>query len=410
MGANGSDRADIVNLVFGKALLPADAFSGSIQFVHSDVFSCRAVTESRDVHEIDDPAKMGMLAEERLVYTEIGFPDDMLSKVSILSLNPPGVASEFEAALNWIFSRTDILVWYTDTWTEHEHQFWSMVPIRFKDHSYLCTSADSGIAAPSAPLKPVFRSKMPLDLPFARQVVADGMSDAKRLRECGAYGLITAIRKDISAAKREAEDQITLLAQKYPGAIETARTSLAAKRDAAEPEAPAAAPAALQAEVAAEDHAADAPCSVTQLNPPAQADSSEQTMGYDPTQLIQALEKLDDDLRSEVTSDVQNTFRKASEVLIEAAEDMRDHAKDCAATMELRQLAEDTSDTLQLLSFESDPASCPNGINVLISFKQHARELQVGLAPPCAAQPLPATADAFEMKAPMPEEQLVSQQ
>ncbi|MEO0745775.1 MAG: hypothetical protein AAFY49_10535 [Pseudomonadota bacterium] len=342
LGRDAAPRADIVNLIFGGMLLPTEALSGAVQFQYASAFACTATTQDRISKEVTDPRDLASLADEKLVFTEIGFPHALLSKISILSLSPPDDPAEFEPALNWIASRSDVVIWYSETWTALEHDFWSMVPARLKDHSFLCTSRQST----GDTLKPAFRSRFSLDIAETRRVVADGMSDTAALRACGAYDLIAAIRNDLAAARREVDDRIALLVQKYPEAMDAARDAI-------------------------ENGTSNNVTEIADAMPAAPAAAV-----YDPATLIAALEGLGTELQADASFEFKKVFRRASGILIEAADDMAASAAHCPLTDALKQRVETASDVLELVAIESDLQSCPDGIALLLQIKRDAQKLQ----------------------------------
>lgn len=366
VGQNAAPRADIANLIFGNALLPEQAFSGSIQLRFAEQFLCKATKVDREEIFVTDPQKLSDLADQQLVFTEISFPSPVLQRVSVLSLCPPQDREDFQPALRWLLGRTDMLIWYAETWNELDHEFWNMVPARFKDHSYLCSGKDSGVLGASPEFKPSFRSKVVLDLDGTRRAVATGMKDAAALRECGAYDLITAVRNDIRAAKQEIEDRLELLVQNCPDAIEAARKS--------------------------PDHADQGASECASLTT-VEAVSSllEKPVSYDPADLITALENFGREFDANNAASTKKILQDTSVLMSKASEEMYAAAKTCDATAELKHRTEAASDMLELLSIENNLESCTDGVSLLLQIKRDAQKmasLKLEKASPNASKPV----------------------
>ncbi|MEL6888264.1 MAG: hypothetical protein AAFO86_06095, partial [Pseudomonadota bacterium] len=139
---------------------------------------------------------------------------------------------------------------------------------------------------------------------------------------------------------------IALLVQKYPEAMGAARAAL-------------------------ENGTSDNVTEFADAMPAAPA-----AVAYDPATLIAALEGLGTELQADASFEFKKVFRRASGILIEAADDMAASAAHCPLTEALKQRVETASDVLELVAIESDLQSCPDGIALLLQIKRDAQKLQ----------------------------------
>jgi hypothetical protein len=143
IGPPDGRRAEIVNAVLGRALIPDVPARPTLELRYGEREVNRATFadgQTRDVADISDGIAPDVL------FLSLLRKEPPLKRTHVLDITTDGSPRELRMALKWASSRADIFVWCSRFFTDAERAVWQRVDERFTDHAFLAISGDERAA------------------------------------------------------------------------------------------------------------------------------------------------------------------------------------------------------------------------------------------------------------------------
>ncbi len=225
LGLSKSGKSQLINMFVGHRLIPTDRVLPTLEVVWADAPHVKITQADGSVVDagIDQLASADLA---QAAFLRIGFPSEILKRISLLEVTPEGAMSEQRAAIDWAIRRTDIALWCSQSFGPSEKDLWSRVPDSLKDHAFLVlTKADilgaegklgGLIAALDGVVAEEFHSLFPVATLHALAAIrSDGtVDDAKRLAS-GGGGLTVEVLKHADRGRRADMDSAYLFLSRY---------------------------------------------------------------------------------------------------------------------------------------------------------------------------------------------------
>lgn len=366
LGFPRSGKSSLVNLLAGAVLLPESVKLPAVQLSYGDEAAADCTLPDGSIETIEG-GDLTRAAALNPVYVEARYPLPALRKLSVLEVAAGPSHEEQKRALIWAGKRSDIALWCTEgPFGDIEQDLWSYLPERVQDHGFIVlTKAD--LLKQNGSLQQIgqklkadsqdyFDTVHPLDSPKALSARGpDGAVDRDLMRQSGAIGVISAIKKKVDGRRQAIIDQADLFLVQIdydPAVNEPASASV--EETATAPETPASAGPLPGLQPASREACQTA---LTQL-----AAEGDYMVG------ALAEETLDADTLLDTCAD---TITWLSEYLSESG------AQDDPLMDRTRAAAMDGADLIQLIRLETGDSVSSDALGLLVQLKQ---EVEVVLA------------------------------
>ncbi|MEM6593355.1 MAG: hypothetical protein AAF672_01110 [Pseudomonadota bacterium] len=218
MGLPGSGKSTLLNLLLGANIIPDGIRLPTLQLSHAQTPSIRCTLGDGSSRELDGD-DLSALSDLKPAFAQVFLPLPALSRLSMMEVVAGADPSEQTRAIQWASKRTDIALWCSaGRFDEHEEDLWCYAPESIQDHAFLMlTHADSPATHGDARARlsqarshgqDYFKNILPIGTKSAVAArKTDGSVDKEALRGSGGMALISAILKDVDAARESAVDQ-----------------------------------------------------------------------------------------------------------------------------------------------------------------------------------------------------------
>lgn len=200
VGPAAAGRVRAINALVGMGALPDLCDFTTLEVVHGAAERARAKRADGSVVEIAAPERAARDPETMLLTLEHRAP--VLKQMRFLSLVTERMEDDMSRALAWAGKRADVLVWWSDRFTQRERTVWQAAPAALKNHAFLVLL---GAQTEEERLE-VFGSEAAADFV---QVVAPSMGGG--LPSGAFFHLARTLARHVELARQADEDQAFLL-------------------------------------------------------------------------------------------------------------------------------------------------------------------------------------------------------
>lgn len=245
MGPPKSGKSDLMALLAGKRVVPADVSLGTICLVHGEHAHTVMDMPDGSTQELDGvPSAATMDGGASPLKTTIAVPLPALKKVNLMRLAEANTLEDQSKAMAWAADQSDIVIWCTTRFAMIEKTMWALMPDRVRDHAFVLRTSlvafDHNIATARSDLGrrvgDEFAFVLAADLKVALAAQVSVPIDTDGMKKSGATTIISALLKEIDLGRQNAINQAELILAKYPAPKETEEEVAIAALYAAKPE------------------------------------------------------------------------------------------------------------------------------------------------------------------------------
>lgn len=148
LGPRGAGKARVRDILAGRAVLPRQAHTASVELVFGSRERGRLVYSDGSAERFDGaPPDSTDWSSVALVRLQAPLP--VLERISLLEVVADDPQDDLIAAAAWAVRRSDMLLWCTSDFGPAERAAWDVVPDRLKDHTYLVPRLPRGALFPT---------------------------------------------------------------------------------------------------------------------------------------------------------------------------------------------------------------------------------------------------------------------
>jgi energy-coupling factor transporter ATP-binding protein EcfA2 len=229
IGLAGSGKTSLVNMLLGARLMPDLDEPAMVELGYGETARVQIVLPDGTLQTRSGLADPSGIPPGALRIVQ-DLPDPRLKEWSFLELTLSHAGKDQAAFLDWLPQRTDIAIWCSQVFGDHERSLWSEVPDHLKDHSFLAlTRADrmlmkGELAGRIARLQPVvadeFLGLYPVaTLQAAAARKAGSVPNDALWQSSGAKAFVEAIQRQVDQARTASLDHAYILLERYKAAL-----------------------------------------------------------------------------------------------------------------------------------------------------------------------------------------------
>lgn len=379
MGAAGSGKSTLINMLTGEPAIPSLAAMPVIEIAGGDTH--------RVVFELEDGSLQnaaGTLDNATLpagtVRARQELPDETLRGHNFVEINLTGGPDQQAAILEWAIERANIILWCTQDFTVQEQQIWDTVPDALKDHSFLVlTKADRQLMKGVLPaqidaLEETVAEEFLCLYPVATiQAIAAQSSEQRQnaslWKSSGGKALCDAVMHLVETGRAADADQASMFISRFaPELVRDTAPAGPAKQEVTQPGNDLAAPAGQTAVVRQ---------GATRV---ATLDGQNSKLMEDALSLLQA--HADQMLGALTGDDAQPDTEMILEQCVQAAnalsDIMQDAEPDDPSTRDLQDDAQESAEMMLLFQLERDEDAAADAVTLLLQLKKEVAERAIG--------------------------------
>jgi len=135
-GRPGSGKSQMLNLLLGRNLIPDGLHPPTMSLQYGKDWRLQLTLPNGQMEVMHD-FDLTAACLKNPVFLDMEAPIEALKTLALTELIAKGGEPEQKAAVSWAVRRTDICLWCTTDFNEHDTALWQNVPEHIKDNAYL---------------------------------------------------------------------------------------------------------------------------------------------------------------------------------------------------------------------------------------------------------------------------------
>lgn len=215
-GYTGSGKSTVLNLLAGTDLIPNLPTPCALQLVWGETIRTVLTLHDGSVLTIEGAPNYDQMAELEPIMLRVEAPLVALKKISLLEMTLPEDPNDQIRAMHWASRQTDIAIWCTGDFVDHEQSLWAHLPDKLKDHAILLQTQSGANGQEARPLDATARDGFARTIEIAAKDAIDlksapGPIDKAEFKKTGAMALFSTVMRFIEQGRQDAVDQAEIL-------------------------------------------------------------------------------------------------------------------------------------------------------------------------------------------------------